>query len=99
MTVINKIITKEMLDIDGFTCDGCGATISFKDRKKQNSWAGIHHGFLEQNGGYKPLDACSVKCYAKVLEKFIKDNPECKEIEISNMGIGFAKSLILKGDK
>lgn len=84
---------KMVSEIDYFCCDGCGATIDAKERREKRAWAGIHHGFLEQSGGYKPLDTCSVECFRKVVLKFTEDNPDCKNVELTTMGTEFAKSL------
>lgn len=85
---------KKAHSIVGFTCDGCGSTISFEDRRKNKTWASGHHGFLDQKGGYVPFDGCSVECFAKALTIFMENNPSCQEIEILNMGIEFAKALV-----
>ena len=94
MTVINKVKEIKVHEIEGFTCDCCGGTIGQRERKEQKTWVSIYHGFLEKREGvYKPFDACSPKCFAKVILKFIKDNLGCEEIEVNTMGVEFAKSL------
>lgn len=86
--------------IDGFTCDECGKTISFEDRKKKKTWVGIHPGFCDWDGSpYAALDACSVKCFVEVLSKFIKEHPKYSEVEVNSLGIEFAKALIMEIQK